>query len=212
MAEEDSGASCHVYQVVVLKEGYSHCLENGDQVANGTISLVLGPHNIMVDTGNPWDGDDIIKGLSKHGLTPSNIDYVIATHGHVDHIGNLNLFKQATHIVGFDICNGDKYATHPFKDGSNYEIDEYVSVIPTPGHTHSDVSVIVKSTKLGTVVIAGDLFECMDDLKDPSIWQEVSENIELQEANRKKVLKIADVIIPGHGKMFQVTETKTQNT
>ena len=53
--------------------------------------------------------------------------------------------------------------------------------------------------------IQGDLFESEDDLTDSSIWREVSEQPEVQEKSREKVLKIADYIVPGHGKMFHVS-------
>ena len=35
----------------------------------------------------------------QHELTPCDIDFVIATHGHSDHIGNLNHFPNPTHII-----------------------------------------------------------------------------------------------------------------
>ena len=39
--------------------------------------------------------------------------------------------------------------------GIPFVLDKQVEVIPTPGHTGSDVSVIVKDTAIGTIVIAG---------------------------------------------------------
>ena len=39
--------------------------------------------------------------------------------------------------------------------GIPFVLDDQVEVVPTPGHTGSDVSVIVKDTPIGTVVIAG---------------------------------------------------------
>lgn len=76
-----------------------------------------------------------------------------------------------------------------------------VSIIPTPGHMGRDVSVLVKGTSEGTVLLAGDLFErCHDE----DSWKELSENPEIQETNRQKALQIADVIIPGHGPLFRV--------
>jgi len=41
--------------------------------------------------------------------------------------------------------------------GIPYEIADGIKVIPTPGHTADDVSVVVESQELGTVVIAGKL-------------------------------------------------------
>ncbi len=43
--------------------------------------------------------------------------------------------------------------------GMPYTIDEYVSIIPTPGHTGSDVSVVIQHIEqYGTVVVAGMIF------------------------------------------------------
>lgn len=76
-----------------------------------------------------------------------------------------------------------------------------VSIIPTPGHTGRDVSVLVKGTVVGEVLVAGDLFECC---ADEDSWRELSENPELQEMSRRTALRTADVIIPGHGAPFRV--------
>lgn len=44
-----------------------------------------------------------------------DIQYVVCTHGHSDHCGNLNLFTHAIHVVGYDICRQDQYHLHDFK-------------------------------------------------------------------------------------------------
>lgn len=76
-----------------------------------------------------------------------------------------------------------------------------MSIIYTPGHTGRDVSVLVKDTSVGQVLVAGDLFEqCCDE----DSWRDLSENPAVQEMTRQSVLKIADGIIPGHGLPFRV--------
>lgn len=55
--------------------------------------------------------------------------------------------------------------------------------------------------------LKGDLFECMEDLENPHLWQQSSEKPELQEQHRADILQLADVIIPGHGSMFQVPDS-----
>lgn len=59
----------------------------------------------------------LLTALQKHCLVPDQIDYVVSTHGHSDHIGNNNLFLQAKHIVGFSVNFNDKYTLHPFDKG-----------------------------------------------------------------------------------------------
>ncbi|XP_061194176.1 metallo-beta-lactamase domain-containing protein 1-like [Saccostrea echinata] len=193
------------YEVVVIKEGYNKPKDTGQQRASA-ISLIKGPKNIIVDTGNPWDKDFILDGLKKNGLSPEKINYCVCTHGHSDRVGNLSIFSNAVHILSYDVCVGDQYHMHDFKTGIPYEIDDDVEVVPTPGHTGSDVSVIVSNTGLGTVAVTGNLFECFEDLEEPSLWQDVSENPELQQEGRIKVLEKADYIVPAHGKMFKVPD------
>lgn len=68
---------------------------------------------------------------------PDQIDYVISTHGHSDHIGNNNLFLQAKHIVGFSVNFKDKYTLHPFDKGIflliYITIHIYLSIYCIPG-------------------------------------------------------------------------------
>lgn len=58
----DSDRNPSMYSVHILKEGYSKPIQENQQKACGTVSLVKGPLKIIVDTGNPWDKDLIIQG------------------------------------------------------------------------------------------------------------------------------------------------------
>ena len=44
--------------VVIMSIYFTGCMRAG-----GTITLLKGPFNIIVDTGSPWDKDIIIKGI-----------------------------------------------------------------------------------------------------------------------------------------------------
>lgn len=189
------------YSVSVLKEGYCTAEDDGAFRADGTITLITGPNTILVDTGGPWDRDFLVAKLKEKGLTPDSVDIVVGTHGHSDHVGNLGLFPEAKIIVGCDISVRDKYQPNQLAEGQPYTIDDFVSIIFTPGHMGRDVSVLVKGTSEGSVLVAGDLFErCHDE----DSWKELSENPQIQEANRQMALQMADVIIPGHGPLFRV--------
>ncbi|KAJ8919528.1 hypothetical protein NQ315_002149 [Exocentrus adspersus] len=191
---------------IVLFEGYSKT-ENNKYRANCSCVLIKGPPNIIVDTMTAWDGDRILKALQEESLTCDDINYVICTHGHSDHIGCNYLFKKATHIVGHSISHRDHYIEHDFRNGKEYVITNKIKVIPTPGHTLQDVTVMVSSQR-GVTAITGDLFERFQDLTDEDIWKEAgSDSEELQRINRFKVLRMADFVIPGHGPMFRVPKT-----
>ncbi|NWX41139.1 MBLC1 protein, partial [Steatornis caripensis] len=177
---------------------------DGTVRADGSITLVWGgPVTALVDTGGPWDRRRLLRLLADRGLSPRDLTHVVCTHGHSDHVGNLNLFPDATLAVGTDVSRGDgRYLRHGLRDGRPYVLDPgRLEVVATAGHTLGHVSVVVRQTALGTAVVAGDLFEREDDEGE---WRALSEDPETQERSRRRVLAVADVIVPGHGPPFRV--------
>jgi len=83
-------------------------------------------------------------------------------------------------------------------------IDEWMKIIPTPGHTTDDVSLEVKGKDGQLIIVAGDLFESEADIDSPHQWMGNSFCPRQQALNRLSVLQRADVIIPGHGPIFTV--------
>lgn len=192
------------YRVKVLFDGFSKAVKGGT-MANCSCTLITGPLNIIVDTMTAWDGSKLLNALHDNNISPQNINWVICTHGHSDHIGCNYLFPLAKHVVGYCISEKEFYADHDFSSGKELVIDDCLKIIPTPGHTLQDVSVIVETFDKGIVAITGDLFENQDDVNDDNIWKAAgSDNEELQQENRQKILDMADWIVPGHGPMFQV--------
>jgi glyoxylase-like metal-dependent hydrolase (beta-lactamase superfamily II) len=186
-------------EVKVLVEGYFKDLSKTRCCAGATITLVRDEDkNILVDTGNPMDKDKIIRALKKMSLKPENIDLVIITHFHPDHVGCNYLFEKAKFITPGVAFWDDIFdrATETQKLSQNLEL------IKTPGHSEDSATLLVK-TKIGLVACAGDLFWFENDDKTKLMEEDCSDK-KLFYINREKILKIADFIVPGHGKMFKV--------
>lgn len=144
--------------------------------------------------------------MQKYSITADDISYVVSTHGHSDHVGNNNLFLSAVHIVGHDMSHKDQFRLHDFFK-EPFQLADGVRVHATPGHTNACVSVFVENTNHGRVAVAGDLFEKHEDIDDCRLWMEAgSENPALQRHSRNEVVQWANVVIPGHGGLFEVTE------
>ena len=125
-----------------------------------------------------------LNDLKKVGYTPDQIDHVVCTHLHVDHVGwNTKLvdgkwvptFDKAQYIIGgtewdFFSKTTDAFMKDPVDDSvrpvidrgqaklvdSNYKITDEVWLEPTPGHTPGHHSVRI-SSKGQNAVITGDL-------------------------------------------------------
>lgn len=224
------------YSVVLLLRGYAEPEGAGGVVrADGSVTLVLprawapasardpaagsgdaraaleaaarGP--VLVDTGGPWAREALVAALAAQGVSPGDVTLVLGTHGHSDHVGNLGLFPAATLMVSHDLClPGGRYLPHALGEGQPLRLAPGLEVWATPGHGgRRDVSLVVAGTDLGTVVVAGDVFECHGD---EGSWQALSEDPVAQERSRQRILDIADVVVPGHGAPFKVLREATQ--
>ena len=63
----------------------------------GATSVLLSNngHHLVVDTGMPHEAHPLVKALSQRGLQPEDIQGVINTHFHVDHVLNNSLFPKS---------------------------------------------------------------------------------------------------------------------
>lgn len=183
-------------EVKVLLVGYFKWVGKNICRASPTITLVHdGKEKIIVDTGNLSDEKKILKALAKLKIKPRDITIVVNTHAHPDHIGCNFLFKKAKKIVdGEGITDGDKFNFL----SRDFFLTPNIKIVHTPGHTLHDCSVLVKTAK-GKVAIVGDLF--WKGLKDKLAFVD---DKKLRQASQKKILKMADFIIPGHGDIFRV--------
>ena len=160
---------------------FGYCADFGASNTGCYIWFLEGPGpKVLVDAGakavsfkgmgaTETDLISVEDGLGKLGLKPHDIDIVIVTHLHCDHIELGHLYKKARFIVQKKELD---YARNPhpidavgfIKDtfeGLNFEVIDGdreiipgISVLLTPGHTAGGQSVEVNTTA-GRAIIAG---------------------------------------------------------
>ncbi|KAF8385270.1 hypothetical protein PRIPAC_74412 [Pristionchus pacificus] len=196
-------------RVSILIEGYVD-----EDRATGTVTLVKTSEGrvVLVDAGDPWNGEELRGRLREEGLEADEITDVVITHGHIDHCGNVSMFRRARFFMDGDWAKDGRYGQ---REG-RHSITSSVWVEARRGHTATDLVVVVedgtigrrreaeveeKEQRTGTVVVAGDLFEDGDDEEK---WRGNSQYPEEHEKSREYVRQIADWIVPGHGDAFKV--------
>ncbi|ADC68726.1 beta-lactamase domain protein [Methanocaldococcus sp. FS406-22] len=116
-------------------------------------------HNIIVDTSTKDKRELIIEELKKLNLEPKDIDVVINTHRHYDHIENNDLFENAKIYASAQECivecDGCKLYSNmdeieEFIPVEKFHDDE-ITILKTPGHTYGSISIVY-----GDYVIVGD--------------------------------------------------------
>ncbi|MDY0237051.1 MAG: N-acyl homoserine lactonase family protein [Gudongella sp.] len=222
------------------KSGFTHMCFPGQPIKLEVVSFLItgAEKNILVDTASyaemmkrfwPGQGIDFCtmeEALEKEGLTPDDIDIIIITHMHHDHIGYNYLFKNAEFIVQKAEY---EYAFNPHPIQAMYypkaliegweatlvegdvEIYPGIDILFTPGHTPGTQSVSV-DTKDGKVVIAG--FCSLDYTFDKPAdvlpqghpfanWEvfspNIATNLEQSYDSVKRVKEVADIVLASHG-------------
>lgn len=121
-------------EVIIIQEGYSVPHQDKFKMRS-SITFIKDPLNIIVDIGNLTDRDHIIEALEMNNVSVHDIECCITTHGHIDHMGNFNLFPNAYNITAFGMCIGNLHHVHNFQSEGTFAVNDDVEVIPTPGHT-----------------------------------------------------------------------------
>ena len=191
-------------KVKILIEGYAKELEK-EWIASSTTCLVTAENKkIITDPG--CNREKLLTALNKEGLTTDDIDYVFLSHCHLDHILLAGVFQKAKFITFDSNLMYDKDFMFEFDKRT---LGKDVEIIETPGHVLEHLSLLV-NTPNGKIAIAGDVIWWADsekqvfDINQKDRSQAKGLNVKKLTESRKKLLEIADYIIPGHGKMFKV--------
>ena len=181
---------------------------------DGCIYLINLGELILIDTGAGWSVDKIINNIKKLGLSSKDLNKVILTHCHIDHIGGMpeikKRFGSKIYIHKLDappLETGDQILTAaswyqttfpPTPVDVKFNLPEEVLTIGeqkivclhTPGHTPGSICIYLD--KDGKRILFGQ------DLHGP-LLEEFGSNLEDYGRSTKKLLDLeADILCEGH--------------
>lgn len=176
---------------------------------------------VVIDPGG--DADSILKKINKNVL---DVEYIILTHGHGDHIGAVGEIKEKTgakiliHMKDENLLkNAEKNlsslmsgpnvsltADKLLKDGDVIDVGELkLKIIHTPGHTPGGISIEVED-----VLITGDTLFANSigrtDFEGGS-FEQIIRSI------KNKLLRYDDStkVLPGHGPASTIGDERAKN-
>lgn len=158
-------------------------------------------HNIVVDPSDEYMDAAVRTSFKQLGILPEEVDIVVLTHTHSDHVENLGLYKKAKVYVH----SGSKVRIPGtiVIDSPEYKLCEGVRLVHTPGHCNEEMSVFVNADR--KYVCAGDAIPLEDNfVKDVPPAINIDARLALESI--KKIRDYADVVIPGHGFPFMTDQ------
>lgn len=211
--------------VDTLLQGYQVESTVGD-IAFCGVNLIQAPdgnggvRRIVVDTGHFGRGVVLRRALADRGLSGSDIDVLVLTHAHWDHVQGLQYFDRATvlaHPRELDYLRHphdrdyatpawtkamlDQYDVRSAVEGT--ELATGVHVVEVPGHSPGTIAVAA-DTADGVAVITGDAVQnalvARHRRNALVFWNEEQAN-----ASVRRIVEMADVIYPGHDQPFRIS-------
>jgi glyoxylase-like metal-dependent hydrolase (beta-lactamase superfamily II) len=183
---------------------------------------------ILFDTGSAGDRPGVVAGVHGAGLDLSDIDLVVLSHLHFDHVANAELFDAAeiaVHQAELDAASRHdphtdlarsrwhteallKSRIWPVQD-ERTQVADGVELWHTPGHTPGSLSLVLH-TEEDIVILAGDTIK---DRRQLLLPPSVGDDLAALRVSTELIADRADVIVPGHdvplrraGDHFKATE------
>jgi glyoxylase-like metal-dependent hydrolase (beta-lactamase superfamily II) len=158
---------------------------------------------------------DLVAGLARHGVAPSDVEVVVLTHLHFDHVGNVELFPNARFVVQRDeLALGlapPRWATFYYPEDArrlhaivdrfdvidgDATIEPGLRLIKLGGHTPGQMATVV-DTLAGRVCLASDAAYNYRNLEldwpNGSFW-----DLAAVLRGYQRMRAEADIIVPNH--------------
>lgn len=192
--------------IKVLVKGYARQTEEGWRASSTCCYIESAGWKIITDPG--CNRTALLEALARENLTTKSIDFVFLSHGHPDHTLLAGIFENARYIT---------WDAHLLYSGDTMKVFDknilgpHIEIIETPGHVPEHLSLMI-TTKKEKTAIAGDVFWWTDDepqdtgIEKPDPYHPSEMNHGQLIDSRKRLLRYANVIIPGHGNVFRVSK------
>ena len=164
--------------------------------------------------------------LAEIGLKPGDITYVAISHTHGDHIGNVDLFPEATVLMQRAEFNWIHSSNGPNENVNQLMVlarkllgtpkklqlldgdtdvfgDGSVVLISTPGHTPGSQSLLVHLKKSGFIILSGDVAHSAENLQNdvvPTLNTDRAQSIASMEEIKRMIATYKATIFINHDK------------
>ena len=181
--------TAHAAEFHLLFTGYA------GRGVDSTVSFIRdGATLVIVDPGMAPVPGAILDPLAALGIAPDAITDVIFSHHHPDHTLNAALFPNARFHDHWAIYQGDTWHDRP---AEGFLLAPSIRLLATPGHTLQDITTLA-ATPDDVVALTHLWWHAGGPAEDP-----LATDLAALHAGRQRVLRLATLIVPGHGAPFR---------
>ncbi|MEU4295625.1 MBL fold metallo-hydrolase [Kribbella sp. NPDC026596] len=205
--------------LTTLLNGYSLRTAQGSPAFCSIHLVESDAGRLLFDCGHAGRRRWLLEALAARGLEPADIGTVVLSHGHWDHIQNVDFFQEARVLLHADELRNladppatdlgtprwarrilDDLDVHTTGDGD--EPLPGVQVLDLPGHTPGSIGLAV-NTDAGTAVLSADAVPTAEVLRAGAASGRPYDQARA-DASVKRVAQLADLVYPGHDTPFRL--------
>ena len=211
------------FKVDVLFTGFSGKLTTGGLGWSSLALIQKDGHNILVDTGGPVVRGRLKGLLEQRGLSFRDIDMILLTHLHSDHVHNLDFFPHATIVFSnadweyvHSVANIDFDAPEVafgliramdkkllFEDGE--EILPGLTTMFIPGHTPGCVAYVLDQNG-EKWAFTGDAAKNRGEMTTMEL--QITLDADAHKKSIQRILATCDRVLPGHDTWLRIRDGK----
>lgn len=205
-----------------ISDGLHGFIWTSMNVNNCNTFLIDGPARVLIDPGHMRLFDHVKTGLRQVGLEPSDLDLIICTHAHPDHVEAIQwfsgtqalfalherdwqLFQEMGGALGVSL-DQESYTPDFFLEEGNLEIKGLkLEIVYTPGHSPGSISVYWPDKK---ALFVGDVI-FKDGLGRTDLPG--GDGATLKESIRKLAKLDVEYLLSGHGDVIAGADRVRKN-
>jgi glyoxylase-like metal-dependent hydrolase (beta-lactamase superfamily II) len=212
-------------ELITLLEGYGFGSDQGIVGFCGVYLVRSGGTTILFDTAHVGRRLVLLAALEMAGVRTADVDHVVMSHAHWDHVQNIDLFENADLMIHPD---ERRYAHRPHRNdwatprwtgaaietvritevGDGQQLAPGVKVVDVPGHSPGSIALAVE-TEQGLACLTGDALHFAQvalTKKNPLVFW----NDDLATKSIERMVGMADVMYPGHDQPFRVAGDRVE--
>ena len=210
-------------KVDILFQGFPGRMTRGYMGWSSIVYVEHAGHKILFDTGGMGERNELPKRFAEHGLNIEDIDILVLSHFHHDHVMNFDYFRNARILLheeeaAWVLSNPDNWPIpkylFPVLQGTgrlelirkDQEILPGIQTLFTPGHTPGGMSLVLRDQNMPTTVLAADAVKNITELATGQVGMSLDNAASVKTI--RKIREVAEIVVPGHDRILQVTTDK----
>ncbi len=206
-------------RIELVFQGCPGKLARGYMGWSSVVYIEAAGKKIVFDTGGPVKRCDLRARLQELGTSAADIDILVVSHFHDDHVYSFDYFSKAQILLharesAWVLSHPDAFSIpqhlYPALAGTgrlqlisdDVEIVPGVSTMLLPGHTPGSMGLLLREDNQPTTVLSGDAVKNLAELASGTVGMSLDN--EASARSIAKVRDIADVVIPGHDRLLRV--------